>query len=69
MRPQAGRVRVRDYTCDCQSSWYELCQSGGVRFIRRTSRRGGRMVVEECQRESVARIDALWAKLLTGAAR
>jgi hypothetical protein len=67
--PQGERVRVRAHTCDCQASFYELCQSGGMRFIRRTTRHGGRVVIEESERGVAAHTDAVWAMLLKGAAR
>jgi hypothetical protein len=67
--PQGDRVRVRAHTCDCQASFYELCQSGGQRFIRRTTRCDGRVVITESERGAAVHIDALWAKLLKGAAR
>jgi hypothetical protein len=68
-QPRMVRVRVRDYTCDCQPTFYELCQAGGVRFIRRTSKgRGGLLIVESPDAIAPA-INELWAKLLKGAAR
>ncbi|GGO77134.1 hypothetical protein [Nonomuraea cavernae] len=63
-------MRVRDHTCDCQAVFYELCQSGGLRFIRRTSRKDGRrMVVEESPWVIAAEADILWRRLLEGRAR
>lgn len=68
-QPMAELVRVRDYTCDCEETYYELCQVSGIRFIRRLSRGGGRLIVEESRRGRAPEIDNLWEKLLSGAAR
>ncbi|MEU8248601.1 hypothetical protein [Nonomuraea sp. NPDC048916] len=62
-------MRVRDHTCDCQAVFYELCQAGGLRFIRRTSRKGGRMVVDESPWVIAAEAEALWRRLLEGRAQ
>ncbi len=67
--PRTERTRVRDYTCDCGPVVYELCQAGGLRFIRRVSRLNGRLVVEESPRAMAAVVDTLWAELLRGEAR
>ncbi|MFI6709534.1 hypothetical protein ACIBF7_24060 [Nonomuraea sp. NPDC050478] len=67
--PRTERVRVRDYTCDCRPIVYELCQAGGLRFIRRISRPNGRLVVEESRWSTSAVIDTLWGELLRGEAR
>jgi hypothetical protein len=65
----AERARVREYTCDCQGTYYELCQAGGVRFIRRVRMDGMTSVIHECHRDLPPIIDALWLKLLAGAAQ
>lgn len=67
--PCSERVRVRDYTCECQPVFYELCQAGGQRYIRRTTRKGRRVVVEESVRTAASKTDILWALLLHGDAR
>ncbi|TXK42791.1 hypothetical protein [Nonomuraea sp. C10] len=67
--PRTERVKVRDYTCDCRPIVYELCQAGGLRFIRRISRPNGRLVVEESRWSTSAVIDTLWGELLRGEAR
>jgi hypothetical protein len=64
VQPSAERVKVRDYTCDCRPVFYELCQAGGVRFIRRTTRVRGKLVIEESTRSPAAYVDALWSELL-----
>jgi hypothetical protein len=68
-QPRMVRVRVRDYTCDCQPTFYELCQAGGVRFIRRTSKGRGGLLIVESPDAIAPTINELWAKLLKGAAR
>ena len=62
------RVRVRDYTCTCQLVSYELCQTGGLFFIRRTRRDDGGILIDECPRFSPAGITAMWMRLLQGRA-
>jgi hypothetical protein len=68
-QPRMVRVRVRDYTCDCQPTSYELCQAGGVRFIRRISKERGGLLIAESPDAVALAINELWAKLLKGAAR
>nr|SBO93266.1 hypothetical protein BN4615_P2780 [Nonomuraea gerenzanensis] len=65
MRP-GRRARVRDYTCDCKVTFYELCHSGGQCFIRRTRRINGEVLVDECARGRTAKTMEVWAKLLRG---
>ncbi|MEU4228654.1 hypothetical protein AB0F17_30545 [Nonomuraea sp. NPDC026600] len=62
------RVRVRDHTCECQSIVYELCQAGGLMFVRRFYRCDG---VLEHQSEWVRAPAAarLWSRILLGQAR
>lgn len=67
--PRVEGVRVRDYTCDCQPISYELCQAGGVRFVRRIRRVEGKVLVDECPGGVASPIDALWERLLRGQAR
>jgi hypothetical protein len=68
-RSRAVHVRVRDYTCDCEPVFYELCQAGGLRYIRRTSRGGGKVVVTESDPVAASKTDALWLRLMRGEAR
>ncbi|WP_101788782.1 hypothetical protein [Nonomuraea indica] len=68
-QPRTERVRVRAHTCACQPVFYELCQAGGVRFIRRTTVRRGRMKAMESPRAHAVVVDHLWELLLTGRAR
>jgi hypothetical protein len=68
--PQGGgRVRVTEWTCDCLATFYELCQSGGVAFIRKTIQRDGSPETYETFRGPVRRVRKLWDELLTGQAR
>ncbi|MGN9838105.1 hypothetical protein ACTMTI_08280 [Nonomuraea sp. H19] len=60
------RVRVREYTCDCQPTFYELCQAGGLRFIRRTRRKGAEILIDECAHSRHVKTMIVWAKLLSG---
>ena len=69
VEPRNRRVRVRDYTCDCRPVFYELCQAGGQRYIRRMTRKGGRVLVEESVRSNASQTDILWTLLLRGDAR
>lgn len=63
------RVRVVRWTCDCESVFYELCQTGRLRFIRRTKRLEGGSLTEESHRWPDAEADAMWTALLFGLVR
>ncbi|MFF4414903.1 hypothetical protein ACFYY8_20445 [Streptosporangium sp. NPDC001559] len=63
------RVRVVRRTCDCETVFYELCQAGSLRFIRRTMRTAGAPQVEESDRWLAAEADAMWTALLFGLVR
>lgn len=65
---RSDRVRVRRHTCECRPTVYELCQSGGLLFIRRTNREGGQVEVRETERLIAVRIEPLWTRLLRGEA-
>ncbi|MEV6151740.1 hypothetical protein AB0L53_15475 [Nonomuraea sp. NPDC052129] len=62
------RVRVCDYTCECQQIVYELCQAGGLMFVRRFYRCDG---VLEHQSDWLRAPAAtrLWSRILLGQAR
>ncbi|MEQ4718260.1 hypothetical protein [Nonomuraea sp. B19D2] len=62
----AERVRVRDYTCACAPTCYELCQSGGEYFIRRSRRIDEEVVIEETHRTIYAKALVAWTRLLDG---
>jgi hypothetical protein len=66
--PRATRVRVRQHTCDCRPLAYELCQAGGLSFVRRIYQTDGIVTVEsEWLRAALA--EQLWSKILLGQAR
>lgn len=66
---RSDRIRVRKHTCDCKATIYELCQSGGLLFVRRTVRGPEGPVVHESERLITARVETLWLKILMGQAR
>lgn len=67
--PYSGRVRVRDYTCDCQPTFYELCEAGGLLHIRRSRRKGGTTLIDESAFNRRAKAMEVWALLLSGLVR
>ncbi|MBG0819310.1 hypothetical protein HS048_00835 [Planomonospora sp. ID91781] len=64
--PRTDRVRIRQHTCMCRDQVYELCASGGLMFIRRTTKRAGRIIVHETERWLSKRAEEVWLLLLTG---
>ncbi len=62
--PRCARVRVKEHTCECQETLYELCQAGGLKFIRRTIRKARRTAVSETVWMSSAKAERLWTLLL-----
>jgi hypothetical protein len=66
--PRCTRIRVKEHTCECQGTIYELCQEGGLRFIRRTIREADDVTVSETIWMSPTEAGCLWASLLTGRA-
>lgn len=62
------RPRTVAWTCDCPDVYYELCESGGLGFIRRVAKERRRIVVET-HRVRVGEAQALWVALLSGMAR
>ncbi|MBG0819597.1 hypothetical protein HS048_02335 [Planomonospora sp. ID91781] len=66
--PRADRIRIREHTCDCRTLSYELCQGGGLMFIRRTYRSGG-VLIEESDWMPTAQAEQLWKRLLLGEVR
>ncbi|TKK84335.1 hypothetical protein FDA94_29785 [Herbidospora galbida] len=65
---RAVRVRVRRHTCECQPTLYELCQSGGLMFIRRT-RRVNHPSTMETDWLPTRDAEQLWTRILTGEVR
>ncbi|GAA4047318.1 hypothetical protein [Nonomuraea soli] len=64
--PRTDRLRVRDHSCSCGVVIYELCEAGGLQFIRRIRPGNGQTVVEESGREIASKIGPLWARMLQG---
>ena len=64
--PRAHRVRVRRHSCECASVVYELCQAGGLMFIRRTVRSPDGDEAHETAWLTSARTVRLWNLLLQG---
>ncbi|MFI7028372.1 hypothetical protein ACIBK1_06655 [Microbispora rosea] len=65
----AQRVLILAWTCDCQARFYELCQSGGLAYIRRTVQKDEEPEIAETHRWSVRQGWATWFDLLTGEVR
>ncbi|GAA2897770.1 hypothetical protein GCM10010517_62870 [Streptosporangium fragile] len=65
---RSDRVRVREHTCACRVQSYELCASGGLMFIRRTTMRSGKAVVHETDRWPSKQATNVWTLLLSGRA-
>jgi hypothetical protein len=62
-------VCVVAWTCECGSPFYELCQVGGQRFIRRTRNGPDKRIVDEPDRWNAGQADAQWTALLLGLVR
>jgi hypothetical protein len=58
--------RVLRWTCDCEGLFYELRQTGGLRFIRRTRTDQGVVVIEDSEQWRAGIADAQWSALLSG---
>ncbi len=64
------RARVMAWTCsEHRITSYELCEAGGVSFIRRTVVNKGRRIVSETEAWSCEEARVVWAALLAGRAR
>ncbi|TQS05408.1 hypothetical protein FLX08_39735 [Microbispora hainanensis] len=66
--PRAASIRVRRHTCDCQPVVYELCQAGGLMFVRRYDRSDG-VLIEESEWLRPPAAEHLWTRILLGQAR
>ncbi|MEU8279669.1 hypothetical protein ACFYOK_35685 [Microbispora bryophytorum] len=68
LKPQrrCTHIRVRRHTCECRPRIYELCQAGGLVFVRRTDRKKVGLEVAETEWLLTARAQELWQKILTG---
>lgn len=70
--PSVGRcvsARVRDLTCECLPTSYELCAAAGLLHIRRTQRTPQGVRISESPWLRTAQGLALWTALLEGRAR
>lgn len=65
-QPRCPHVRVQRHTCECRVRIYELCQAGGLVFVRRTDREETGLEVAETEWLLTARARELWEKILTG---
>ncbi|MDP9847735.1 hypothetical protein [Streptosporangium lutulentum] len=63
------RLRVIIWTCCCRATLYELCQTGGQAFIRRTLQLDGDRQVHETYRRLIRQAEEVWRALLSGEAR
>lgn len=64
------RARVVAWTChEHRVTWYELCQSGGMSFIRRMTTKGAAVVVSYSHAWTYVEGGAVWLALLSGQAR
>ncbi|SNT57237.1 hypothetical protein SAMN05216276_106620 [Streptosporangium subroseum] len=63
------RLRVITWTCRCRATLYELCQTGGQAFIRRTLQLDGDRQVHETYRWPIQEAGDVWRALLSGEAR
>ncbi len=68
-RDHGRDVRVVAWTCECSSPFYELCQAGGQRFIRRTRNEPDKRIVDESDRWNARQANAQWNALLLGLLR
>jgi hypothetical protein len=64
-----SRVRVRAFTCSCQSVVWELCAGGGLLHIRRTDSSGPRPSVHSSDRWNAGVAQEQWRRLLRGYVR
>ncbi|GLW25306.1 hypothetical protein Mame01_53480 [Microbispora amethystogenes] len=66
--PRTPSVRVRRHTCDCQPIFYELCQAGGLMFVRRYDR-SDEVPITESEWVRPPAAEHLWTRILSGRAR
>lgn len=67
--PVLTRARVVAWTCFCRATVYELCESAGQAFIRRTVQFGREHEVHETSIRPINETRAIWTGLLSGRAR
>ncbi|MFF4775367.1 hypothetical protein ACFY05_21160 [Microtetraspora fusca] len=68
-RQPTGRERVLAWTCDCRAVYFELIQSGGVAFIRKTIQNERGHVIFETHRWPIRHAWRTWTAVLTGQIR
>lgn len=66
---RANGVRVRLHTCECKETLYELCQAGGLVFVRRSLRLAKGTTVDETEWLMHSKALRLWQLLLLGEAK
>lgn len=65
-----GRVRVVAWTChEHRVTFYELCDAGGLSFIRKTVQDKGKVTVFHSDAWSPAQARVVWIRVLAGLAR
>jgi hypothetical protein len=67
--PVLARARVVAWTCFCRAMVYELCESAGQAFIRRTVQLDREYEVHETSIRPINETRAIWTGLLSGRAR
>lgn len=69
--PSTGgdRVRVLAWTCECRAVIYELCESGGRTYVRRTVQEEKGPKISETHRMQASEGRAVWTTILTGMAK
>jgi hypothetical protein len=63
------RIRVVRHSCECEATIFELCQAGGLAFIRKSLRRTASTVVHETDWMPSKRASQLYERVLRGEAR
>jgi hypothetical protein len=66
---RGGRIKIRERTCECKATVYELCQVGGLAFVRRMIRDQENPLSHESGWLAYARVEKIWYQILTGQAR
>lgn len=64
-RARTARARVVAHTDGHKAVSYELCAAAGLMFVRRTIRRGERVVVHESTWSHTRDARRLWARILS----
>lgn len=67
--PMLARARVVAWTCYCRPTVYELCESAGQAYIRRTVHLDQKQEVHETSIRPINETRPIWLGLLSGRAR